>query len=52
MCQWRWGPGRMRRFLSRNCIAETKVVGALTERQRVLLAGALGQPTAATEDEQ
>ena len=36
--QRRWGSTRCRKFLSRNQISETKPVGALTERQRRLLA--------------
>lgn len=39
--QRRWGSTRCRKFLSRNNIMETKAVGALTERQRHLLAGQL-----------
>jgi hypothetical protein len=39
--QRRWGSTRCRKFLSRNHITETKPVGALTERQRRLLAGQL-----------
>jgi hypothetical protein len=39
--QRRWGSTRCRKFLSRNHIMETKPVGALTERQRRLLAGQL-----------
>jgi hypothetical protein len=38
MSQRRWGSTRCRKFLSRNHILETKPVGALTERQRRLLA--------------
>jgi hypothetical protein len=41
MSQRRWGGTRCRKFLSRNHISETKAVGALTERQRHLLAAAL-----------
>jgi hypothetical protein len=50
-CQRRWGTSTMRKFLSRNRIAETKPVGALTERQRELLASLLGERTAAGEEE-
>lgn len=39
--QRRWGSTRCRKFLSRNHILETKPLGALTERQRRLLAGQL-----------
>jgi hypothetical protein len=39
--QRRWGTSRCRKFLSRSHIMETKPVGALTERQRRLLADQL-----------
>ena len=39
--QRRWGSSRCRKFLLRNQINETKPVGALTERQRRLLADQL-----------
>ena len=38
MTQRRWGSTRCRKFLVRNQISETKPLGALTERQRRLLA--------------
>jgi hypothetical protein len=38
MSQRRWGGTRCRKFLSRCQINETKTVGALTDRQRRLLA--------------
>ncbi len=38
MSQRRWGSTRCRKFLGRNQISEMKSVGALTERQRRLLA--------------
>ncbi len=41
MSQRHWGSTRCRKFLSRNQITETKPVGALTERQRRLLAAQL-----------
>jgi hypothetical protein len=41
MSQRRWGSSRCRKFLLRNQISETKAVGALTERQRRLLADQL-----------
>ena len=41
MSQRRWGSTRCRKFLVRNQINETKAVGALTERQRRLLAAQL-----------
>ncbi len=41
MSQRRWGYTRSRKFLSQNLISETKQVGALTERQRVMLASQL-----------
>jgi hypothetical protein len=36
-----WGPARCRRFLTRNQIAETRPIGALTDRQRHYLAAQL-----------
>jgi hypothetical protein len=41
MSQRRWGSSRCRKFLLRNQISETKAVGALTDRQRRLLADQL-----------
>jgi hypothetical protein len=41
MSQRRWGSSRCRKFLLRNQINETKSVGALTDRQRRLLADQL-----------
>lgn len=41
MSQRRWGSSRCRKFLLQNQISETKPVGALTERQRRLLADKL-----------
>lgn len=41
MSQRRWGTTKCRKFLSRYHITETKSVGALTDRQRRLLAGEL-----------
>jgi hypothetical protein len=41
LSQRRWGSTRCRKFLARNHITETKPVGALTERQRRLLAAQL-----------
>jgi hypothetical protein len=41
MSQRRWGTSKCRKFLARNHINETKPVGALTERQRRLLASQL-----------
>jgi hypothetical protein len=38
MSQRRWGSTRCRKFLMRNQIGEMKQIGALTERQRQLLA--------------
>lgn len=46
MSQRRWGTKRMHKFLVRNQVSEVKAVGALTERQRRLLAGQLGHPAA------
>jgi hypothetical protein len=39
--QRRWGSTRCRKFLAQHQISEVKQVGALTERQRRLLAGQL-----------
>ena len=44
LSQHRWGSSRCRKFLLRNQINETKPVGALTERQRRLLADQLSCP--------
>src|SRR5437763_3886741 len=44
MSQRRWGSSRCRKFLLRNQISETKPVGALTDRQRRLLADQLSRP--------
>jgi hypothetical protein len=41
MSQRRWGATRCRKFLARYHISETKPVGALTERQRRLIADEL-----------
>jgi hypothetical protein len=41
MSQRRWGGTKCRKFLSRHHIVETKKVGALTERQRHMLADGL-----------
>jgi hypothetical protein len=38
MAQRRWGITRCRKFLDRNGISEIKAIGALTERQRLMLA--------------
>ena len=48
MSQRRWGTTRCRKFLSRHHITETKSLGALTERQRRLLAEELESCTART----
>ncbi len=45
MSQRRWGTTRCRKFLSRNQIGETKPVGALTDRQRHVLARSLDAPS-------
>jgi hypothetical protein len=41
MSQRRWGTTRCRKFLARYHITETKPLGALTDRQRRLLADEL-----------
>jgi hypothetical protein len=38
MAQRRWGATRCRKFLERNGVSEIKPIGALTDRQRRLLA--------------
>jgi hypothetical protein len=48
MSQRRWGGTKCRKFLSRHHIIETKPIGALTERQRRLLAAGL-EATASRE---
>ena len=40
-CQRRWGGQRTRRLLSTVPVVETKLVGALTERQRLAIVDAL-----------
>jgi len=45
--QRRWGTTRCRKFLSRNQIVETKPIGKLTERQRLVLAASLQAPVEA-----
>jgi len=45
MSQRRWGSTRCRKFLSRSQIGENKPVGALTDRQRQVLATSLVQPS-------
>ena len=49
MSQRRWGSTRCRKFLLRNQINETKAIGALTERQRRVLADQLPSSRAARE---
>jgi hypothetical protein len=46
LSQRRWGSTRCRKFLVRNQISETKPVGALTLRQRRVLARQLTPPAA------
>jgi len=46
MSQRRWGGTKCRKFLSRYHISETKAIGALTDRQRHLLADQLETCTA------
>lgn len=41
-CQRRWGGQRTRRLLGAVPVVETKLVGTLTERQRLAIAEALG----------
>jgi hypothetical protein len=50
MSQRRWGATKCRKFLSRFQITETKPLGALTERQRRMIATALAsRPARALE---
>jgi len=49
MSQRRWGSTRCRKFLLRNQITETKTLGALTERQRRLLADQLRSSATGSE---
>ncbi|MCL2418343.1 MAG: hypothetical protein FWD04_03560 [Conexibacteraceae bacterium] len=46
MSQRRWGSTRCRKFLERNGVSEIKPIGALTDRQRHLLAEQLSGCTA------
>ena len=46
LSQRRWGSTRCRKFLTRNQISETKPVGALTDRQRRVLAEQLSSSAA------
>ncbi len=50
MSQRRWGRTRCRKFLERNGINEIKQVGALTERQRRLLAAQLNSCASLTAE--
>ena len=49
LSQRRWGSTRCRKFLERNGVSEIKLIGALTDRQRRLLAAQLGGCPAAAE---
>jgi hypothetical protein len=49
MSQRRWGSTRCRKFLERNGVSEIKAIGALTDRQRRLLAEQLNGCTALVE---
>jgi len=51
MSQRRWGSTKCRKFLARYHISETKTLGALTDRQRRLLADQLEACPAAREFE-
>jgi hypothetical protein len=46
MSQRRWGSTKCRKFLSRHHLTETKTLGALTDRQRRMLADQLESCTA------
>ncbi len=52
MSQRRWGSTRCRKFLERNGVSEIKAIGALTERQRRLLAEQLSGSCPTAEAEQ
>ena len=47
MSQRRWGSTRCRKFLERNGVSEIKPIGALTERQRRMLAAQLSSGSCA-----
>jgi hypothetical protein len=49
MSQRRWGSTRCRKFLERNGVSEIKAIGALTDRQRHLLAEQLSGCSVLTE---
>ena len=49
MSQRRWGSTRCRKFLERNGVSEIKPIGALTDRQRRLLAEQLSGCSALSE---
>ena len=49
MSQRRWGSTRCRKFLERNGVSEIKAIGALTDRQRHLLAEQLSGCNALTD---
>jgi|HubBroStandDraft_6_1064221.scaffolds.fasta_scaffold1353537_1 hypothetical protein len=42
--QRRWGSSRCHKFLARNQLVETKLIGTLTDRQRRMLAESLSTP--------
>jgi hypothetical protein len=50
--QRRWGRMRCRKFLLRNQINENKMIGALTDRQRRLLADQLSSRAGREEEEE
>jgi len=49
LSQRRWGGTRCRKFLERNGVSEIKLIGSLTERQRLLLAEQLSGCTVPAE---
>jgi hypothetical protein len=49
LSQRRWGSTRCRKFLERNGVSEIKLIGSLTERQRLLLAEQLSGCPATAE---
>ena len=48
LSQPRWGHTRCRKFLAGIPMSETKVVGSMTERQRIALHAVLGAPRGST----
>jgi hypothetical protein len=49
-CQYQWGPDRTRRLLQALAVSESRTVGALTGRQRTLIAALLDGDDQAIRD--